>query len=116
MRARFRQYNLLLISIDTLRADYVGAYGNKKLTPAIDALAGKSFLFESMFTTSSTTLPAHLSLMTSQYPRDCRNGYAAQDSVTPWPKCWAGMATPAWPCQRVAARYPLQYPAGIFIL
>ena len=82
MRARFRQYNLLLISIDTLRADYVGAYGNKKLTPAIDALAGKSFLFESMFTTSSTTLPAHLSLMTSQYPRDCRNGYAVRDSVT----------------------------------
>lgn len=82
LRSHFRNFNLLLISIDTLRADYVGAYGsNRTVTPAIDALAGKSFLFESMFTTSSTTLPAHMSLMTSQYPRDCRNGYAVKDSV-----------------------------------
>jgi arylsulfatase A-like enzyme len=82
LRARFRHYNLLLISIDTLRADYVGAYGKKNKTPVIDSLAGRGFLFESMFTTSSTTLPAHLSLMTSLYPRDCRNGYAVQESVT----------------------------------
>ena len=82
LRAHFRNYNLLLISIDTLRADYVGAYGKRQLTPAIDSLAGRSFLFESMFTTASTTLPAHLSLMTSRYPRDCRNGYAVLNSVT----------------------------------
>ncbi len=83
LRARFRDYNLLLISIDTLRADYVGAYGGQhQATPAIDAFAAGSFLFESMFTTSSTTLPAHLSLLTSRYPRDCRNGYAVQDAVT----------------------------------
>lgn len=82
LQAQFAQYNLLLISIDTLRADYVGTYGQKKITPVIDALAEKSFLFESMFTTSSTTLPAHVSLLTSNYPRDCRNGYAIQDSVT----------------------------------
>jgi arylsulfatase A-like enzyme len=83
LRERFRDHNLLLISIDTLRADYVGAYGGQhKATPAIDTFAAGSFLFESMFTTASTTLPAHLSLLTSRYPRDCRNGYAVQDSVT----------------------------------
>ncbi len=82
LSAHFSHYNLLLITIDTLRTDYVGAYGPRNNTPAIDALAAQSFIFESMFTTSSTTLPAHLSLMTSRYPRDCRNGYAVQDTVT----------------------------------
>ena len=47
LRERFRGHNLLLISIDTLRADYVGAYGGQhKTTPAIDAFAAGSFLFE----------------------------------------------------------------------
>jgi len=82
LSARYKDYTILLVSIDTLRADRLGCYGYSKTTPAIDALANSSFLFESMFTTSSTTLPAHASLMTSLYPKDLRNGYAVSDSVT----------------------------------
>lgn len=82
LSARYKDYNIVLVSIDTLRADHLGCYGYLKPTPTIDALANTSFLFESMFTTSSTTLPAHASLMTSLYPKDLRNGYAVRDSVT----------------------------------
>jgi len=82
LSARYKDYTIVLVSIDTLRADHLGCYGYLKPTPTIDALANSSFLFESMFTTSSTTLPAHASLMTSLYPRDLRNGYSVRDSVT----------------------------------
>lgn len=82
LSARYKDHSILLVSIDTLRADHLGCYGYPRPTPTIDGLAGTSFLFESMFTTSSTTLPAHFSLMTSLYPRDCRNGYSVSDSVT----------------------------------
>ena len=82
LSARFKGYNILLISIDTLRADHLGCYGYRKRTPNIDAIAARSFVFESMFTTSSTTTPAHISLLTALYPRDCRNGYYLRDSVT----------------------------------
>jgi len=81
LSARFKDLNILLITIDTLRADHLGCYGYRKKTPYIDSIAAKSFVFRSMFTTSSTTFPAHVSLLTSLYPRDCRNGYYLQDSV-----------------------------------
>lgn len=77
----FKDYNIVLISVDTLRADYVGCYGAPIKTPFIDSIAHSGFVFESMFTTSSTTLPAHVSLLTSLYPKDIRNGYALADSV-----------------------------------
>jgi arylsulfatase A-like enzyme len=82
LSAGYKGYNILLISIDTLRADHLGCYGYRKKTPYIDLIAAKSFVFESMFTTSSTTTPAHVSLLTALYPRDCRNGYYLRDSVT----------------------------------
>jgi len=78
----FKDHNIVLISVDTLRADYLGCYGAPTKTPFIDSVAQTSFVFESMYTTSSTTLPAHVSLLTSLYPKDCRNGYSLSDSVT----------------------------------
>ncbi|MFT4541309.1 MAG: arylsulfatase A-like enzyme [Planctomycetota bacterium] len=57
--------NVLLISIDTLRADHLSCYGYERATsPNIDALADEGFLFERALSTSSWTLPAHLSLFT----------------------------------------------------
>ena len=82
LSARFKDFNILLISIDTLRADHLGCYGYRKITPYIDSIAAESFVFKSIFTTSSTTFPAHVSLLTALYPKDCRNGYYLQDSVT----------------------------------
>ncbi len=57
--------NVVLISIDTLRADHVGAYGyGRPVTPALDALAGESVLFRNVYSTAPWTLPAHMSIMT----------------------------------------------------
>lgn len=62
--------NVLLISIDTLRADALGSYGNPHgLTPHIDALARDGVLFEQAITSAPWTLPAMASLFTGLYPR-----------------------------------------------
>ena len=56
---------VLLISIDSLRADHVGAYGYAKpTTPRIDALARSGTLFERALSSTSWTLPAHAALLT----------------------------------------------------
>ncbi|NLH47420.1 MAG: sulfatase-like hydrolase/transferase [Myxococcales bacterium] len=57
--------NVLLISIDTLRADHLSCYGYaKKTTPEIDALAARGVLFEHAMAPSSWTTPSHASLFT----------------------------------------------------
>ena len=56
---------IVLITIDTLRADSLGSYGSAKgLTPNLDALARRSVLFERVFSSSPWTLPSMASLMT----------------------------------------------------
>lgn len=57
--------NVLLISVDTLRADALSAYGSPDATsPHIDELAARGVLFEDATSTTSWTLPAHLSMLT----------------------------------------------------
>jgi arylsulfatase A-like enzyme len=64
-----RAKGVLLVSIDTLRRDHVGAYGYPRpTTPRLDALAGAGLLCEDAVSSSSWTLPAHLSLLTSADP------------------------------------------------
>ena len=61
--------NVILISIDTLRADRLGAYGHPRPTsPAIDALARESILFERAYSQSPKTASSHMSVFTSLYP------------------------------------------------
>ena len=61
--------NIVLVSLDTLRADRLHCYGNPRNTsPRIDELARDGVLFSQAFATSPWTLPSHLSLFTSQYP------------------------------------------------
>src|SRR4051812_11518993 len=61
--------NVIVISIDTLRADHLGCYGNKAIrTPNIDALAAQGTRFEHAFTPVPITLPAHSALMTGTFP------------------------------------------------
>lgn len=63
-----RQWNLLLVSIDTLRADHLGAYGYHSVSPTIDRLAKEGTVFDEVFTAIPLTLPAHASLLASAYP------------------------------------------------
>ncbi|HJP02600.1 MAG TPA: sulfatase [Planctomycetota bacterium] len=57
--------NVLLISIDTLRADHLSCYGYAQATsPHLDRLASEGVLFEDATSTTSWTLPAHISMLT----------------------------------------------------
>jgi arylsulfatase A-like enzyme len=61
--------DIFLISIDTLRADHVSAYGHeRKTTPFIDGLAEQGVLFTRAYSTTSWTVPALVSMLTSSYP------------------------------------------------
>ncbi len=61
--------NLILISIDTLRADRLGCYGGPHPTsPAIDALAREGTRFAHAYSAAPWTLPAHMTMMTGLYP------------------------------------------------
>lgn len=61
--------NFLLVSIDTLRADRLGAYGyHRDTSPEMDRLATESFLFEWAISPAPNTPPAHMSMFTSLYP------------------------------------------------
>jgi len=78
--------NVLLITIDTLRADRVGAYGNRLgLTPTLDRLADSGIRFESAYTPVPMTLPAHASILTGLEPfaHGIRNNTASGLGQTP---------------------------------
>src|SRR4030095_9209395 len=64
-----RSKGVLLVSIDTLRRDHVGAYGYPKpTTPTLDALAQRAVVCDDAVSPSSWTLPSHLSMLTSVDP------------------------------------------------
>jgi arylsulfatase A-like enzyme/tetratricopeptide (TPR) repeat protein len=61
--------NVLLVTIDTLRADHVGCYGSKNAsTPTIDALASRGVRFETAVAHAPLTGPSHASILTGQLP------------------------------------------------
>jgi len=64
-----KNYNVILISLDTLRKDRLNCYGYGRPTSKnIDRLAENGVLFENAVSTASWTLPSHVSLFTSLYP------------------------------------------------
>lgn len=76
---------MVLITVDTLRADRLHCYGNAKIeTPALDRLAQKGVLFESAVAQTPLTPPSHASIFTGTYPtvHHVRNtgGFALQPS------------------------------------
>jgi arylsulfatase A-like enzyme/Flp pilus assembly protein TadD len=61
--------SVLLVTIDTLRADHVGAYGAKTgATPHLDALAARGTVFEEALASVPLTLPSHASLLSGREP------------------------------------------------
>jgi arylsulfatase A-like enzyme len=73
----------VLVTIDTLRADHLGAYGYPRPTsPFFDGLAPQGVLFERAHAPMATTAPSHASLFTSRYPLEhqvLRNGLVLDD-------------------------------------
>jgi arylsulfatase A-like enzyme/Flp pilus assembly protein TadD len=71
--AALRGSNVLLVTIDTLRADHVGAYGSSRgLTPTLDRFAREGWRFEAAHAHVPMTLPSHATIMSGLYPQ--RNG------------------------------------------
>ena len=67
--AASRQPDVILLTIDTLRADHLGCYGDRKAqTPNLDAFAAVADRFTHAYTPVPITLPAHTSIMTGRYP------------------------------------------------
>ena len=61
--------SLLLVTLDTTRADHIGAYGSTQAhTPTIDALAEQGLRLEYAYGTAPLTIPSHASMMTGLYP------------------------------------------------
>jgi arylsulfatase A-like enzyme len=77
--------SIVLVSIDSLRADHVGCYGYPKpTTPAIDAVAAGGVRFASAVSTTSWTLPAHAAMFTGLYDSThglISNGLALSESL-----------------------------------
>ncbi len=63
-----RGANVLLVTVDTLRADRVGAYGGGHLTPTLDGLASQGLRFARAYSHAPMTLPAHASILTGLVP------------------------------------------------
>lgn len=106
--------NVLLITIDTLRADALSIYGGPAHTPALDRLATEGVRFDFAHAQSVLTLPSHASILTGQYPfqhglRD-NSGYRlrgdARTAATMFKQ--AGYATAAF-----VAAFPLQSAFGL---
>ena len=74
------RFNLLLVTIDTLRADHLSSYGYERETsPELDRLAAQGLLFEDASTPRAKTTPALASLFTGLYPHD----HGVRDLLTP---------------------------------
>ncbi len=75
--------NLVLITIDTLRRDHLGAYGGNVATPRIDQLAREGLLLNNAVSPLPETAPAHASMLTGLHPLENRvvsNGLALSPS------------------------------------
>ncbi|MCC6216353.1 MAG: sulfatase-like hydrolase/transferase [Polyangiaceae bacterium] len=98
--------DLLVVTIDALRADHLGAYGDARgLTPALDDLARTGVRFERAYAATPHTSYSVVSLMTGKYMRPLLLQGAGEDSDT-----WAGLLRAYG--RRTAAFYP---PAVFFI-
>ncbi len=63
--------NVILITLDTTRADALGAYGNRRVrTPTLDALAARGHLFENCYSHAPITLPSHSSILSGRLPTE----------------------------------------------
>jgi arylsulfatase len=76
---------IVLVSLDTLRADRLGVYGNPDgLTPNLDAFAASSIVFDHAWSQANQTNLSHASLFTSRYPSELgaiANGFSPASSI-----------------------------------
>jgi arylsulfatase A-like enzyme len=105
---------LLLITVDTLRADYLGAYGSDRdLTPSMDALAARSEVFASAYAPSAFTLPSTSSVLTGRYPTEL--GLTSNESSVPGdiPTLATLLQARGWRTAAVVSNFVLREASGL---
>jgi len=72
-RRHISHTNVLIITLDAVRADHLGFMGNKRVkTPCLDRMAGEGAVFMNNFAQSHITIPSHVSLLASKFPRSIK--------------------------------------------
>ena len=88
--ARSKKPNVIIITIDALRADHLGCYGYpNKTSPSIDKFARNAFKYTNAYSTAGSTWPSLTTLMTSTYPSQhgvIFNGYQLQKNLVSVPE------------------------------
>jgi arylsulfatase A-like enzyme len=106
---------IVLISIDTLRADHLPTYGYTKVrTPHIDALAAESAVFEQAWSHSPQTLPSHTSILSGQLPFE--HGVRDNSGFTVKPDQWLvqrALHDAGWQTGGFVSAYVLRSATGI---
>lgn len=102
------QPNVLLIVVDTLRADRVGARGERVTTPRLDEFAQDAVRFTHLQSPRAKTTPAVASLLTGLYPHD----HGVRDLTTPLPKgvrtLAHGLSDAGWRTGAIVGNYVLR--------
>src|SRR5207247_3221058 len=110
-----RQRDLILITIDTLRADRVGVCGGPSgLTPALDALGRRGAVFLDATAHAPLTLPSHASILTGRYPLSHgvhdNSGFALADST---PTLATALHGAGYHTAAFVSSYVLRRPTGL---
>ncbi len=97
-RKRFDKPHIVIITLDTTRADHLGCYGYfRDTSPYLDSFAKESLVFDRCLAPMATTLPTHTSLLTATYPIEhgvLANVYRGGRPYVPSPELvsWAELA------------------------
>ena len=106
--------NLLLITVDTLRADRLAAYGGSlQLTPNLDRLAGESVVFTAAFAPVPYTVPSVCSIHTGRYPDEIGMVYNHSALSRDVPTLAAQLRVSGWSTGAVVSNYVLQEQSGL---
>ena len=107
---------VVVISIDTLRADRLPIYGYDGVaTPALDALAVDSLIFDEAYTSAPLTLPAHASMFTGVHPYDhgVRDNVGFRLDTEAWPTLSQMLATEGYATGAAVSAYVLRSATGL---
>ena len=105
---------LILITVDTLRADHLGAYGDPRgLTPRLDALAAESLVFDAAYAPASFTLPSIAAILSGRYPEELgiRNNHAVLGEAVP--TLASRLAERGWRTGAVVSNFVLRSGSGL---
>ena len=81
---KYKDYNVILISLDTLRADRLGCYGySRNTSPNIDMFANRSLVFKNTFSNAYNTLPSHMSIFSGLYPPTHKMNFYGGPALSP---------------------------------